>query len=74
MISTYFLVSVFQGGDPESGEEVVTKGGPDSGAFCVFPFIWKSKVYRSCAMVRKVLSIARIIFTDPSTHLVHLWI
>ena len=49
-----FLTLFFQGGDPELGEEVVTTGGPDAGAFCVFPFIWKSKVHRSCAKVRTV--------------------
>ena len=54
----------FQGGDPESGEEVLTTGGPDVGAFCVFPFIWKSKVYRSCAMVRKVFTGATISCMD----------
>ena len=53
-IVMFFLTLFFQGGDPELGEEVVTIGGPDVGAFCVFPFIWKSKVHRSCAKVRTV--------------------
>ena len=55
-------VLIFQGGDPESGEEVITTGGPDAGAFCVFPFIWKSKVFRSCARVRKTLLCWKVIF------------
>ena len=51
---SFFCTFFVQGGDPELGEEVVTTGGPDAGAFCVFPFIWKSKVHRSCAKVRTV--------------------
>ena len=55
IISDVFVLQIFfKGGDPELGEEVVTTGGPDAGAFCVFPFIWKSKVHRSCAKVRRV--------------------
>ena len=42
----------------------MTTGGPDAGAFCVFPFIWKSKVHRSCAEVRKVFSCATIASRD----------
>ena len=42
----------------------MTTGGPDSGSFCVFPFIWKSKVYRSCALVSKAFTVNTISCSD----------
>ena len=41
---------VCQGGESEAGRDIVTIGGPDTGATCIFPFTYMAVEYEECAM------------------------